>query len=107
MTIILLYRENNKSPLTFTQHLQWIIARHNPNVDFNQDFFKGSVVLKFLSRLNFAQIASEPTHIRASLLDHIYLKDDLINSHLLSSLVKSVHFSNHETEFVLKTQQNL
>ena len=86
--------------------MQWIIARHNPNVDFNQDFFKG-VVLKFLSRLNFVQIASELTHIRASLLDHIYLKDDLINSHLLSSLVKSVHSSNHETEFVLKTQQNL
>ena len=99
MSIILLNRENNASPLTFTQHLQWIIARHNPNVDFNQDFF--------LSRLNFVQIASELTHIRASLLDHIYLKDDLINSHLLSSLVKSVHFSNHETEFVLKTQQNL
>ena len=43
------------------------MARHIPSVvlgDFNEDFFKEGVVSKFLSRLNFVQIVSEPTHIR-------------------------------------------
>ena len=109
LTTVLFYRENHVSPLNYTQYVQGIIASHNPSVvlgDFN-DFFKEGVVSKCLSRLNFAQIVSEPTHIRGNLLDYIYLKDDLVNSSLFSSLVKSVYFLDHEHVVVLKTSQNL
>ena len=64
------------------------MARYNPSVvlcDFNEVFLKEGVVSKFLSRLNFVQIVSKPTHISGLLLDHTYLKDDLVNSHLFSS----------------------
>ena len=56
LTIVLLYKENNASPLNFTQYFQWIIARHNLSLvlgDFNEDFFKEGVVSKFLSRTKF------------------------------------------------------
>ena len=68
------------SPLNFTQYLQWIKVRHKPSVvlgNFNENSFKEGNVSKFLSRLNFAQILSEPTHIRGIFLGHIYVKDDL------------------------------
>ena len=43
LTIVLLYKENNASPINFTQYLQWIIARHNLSLvlgDFNEDLFQ-------------------------------------------------------------------
>ena len=85
--------------------MQWVIATHDPNVilgDFNEDFFKAGVVSNFLTQFKFTQIVTQPTHIRGSLLDHIYLKDDLKNSHLFSTLVKAAHYSDHDPVFVLK-----
>ena len=105
LTVVLLYRENHVSPLNFTQYLQWRKARHKPSVVlvyFNENLFKEVNVSKFLSRLNFVQILSEPNHIREIFLGHIYLKNDLVNSHFFSSLVKSVHFSDHEPAFFKK-----
>ena len=105
LTVVLLYRENHVSPLNFTQYLQWRKARHKPSVVlvyFNENLFKEVNVSKFLSRLNFVQILSEPNHIREIFLGHIHLKNDLVNSHFFSSLVKSVHFSDHEPAFFKK-----
>ena len=70
--------------MNYMRYMEWIIARHNPNVvlgDLNEVFFKESVLLRFLTQLSFIQTMLEPTHIRGSLFNHIYLKDDLINSH--------------------------
>ena len=43
LKVVLLYRENNVSRINYLQYMEWIIARHNPNVvlgDFNEDFLK-------------------------------------------------------------------
>ena len=87
-----------------------IIARNNSNIalgDFSKDFFKEEVISNCLSELNFSQIASQSTHIRGRLLDRVYLKNDSVNSQFFSSLVKSFHYSEHETVFVLTDTINV
>ena len=77
LTIVLLYRKNNVSPLNFTQYLQWIIARHNPSIvlgDFNEDFFKEGVVSKFLSRIKFCSncIRANSYQRKITFISHLF-----------------------------------
>ena len=56
LTVTLLCRENNVSPMNYMRYMEWIIARHNPNVvlgDLNEVFSKESVLLRFLTLLSF------------------------------------------------------
>ena len=41
-------------------------------------------------------VVNEPTHIDGALLDHVYVKKELVNSFKITTLVKNVYFSDHD-----------
>jgi len=63
--------------------------------DFNVNAFsKGNFFLDFLT--DYTQIVTEPTHISGSLIDHVYVHENLSNNFDVQIVVKNVYFSDHD-----------
>ena len=45
---------------------------------------------------NYKMIATSPTHISGSLLDHIYVLEDFYKNFKVTNYIKSAYFSDHE-----------
>ena len=59
-------------------------------------------VFEYLS--DYQLVINEPTHISGSLIDHVYVKKEVINEVEVSAFVKSVYFSDHDA-IKLRLQQ--
>ena len=99
--IMLLYRKNG----TKTQDLIYLIEHMVSQVsdklhiilgDFNLDAFKSEndPVRELLS--NYKLIVDEPTHLSGSLLDHVYVRNDVMENLSVECIIKSIFFSDHD-----------
>ena len=100
VNIILLYRKNSLSANDLFYMLNNLINDdfdiHIILGDFNINAFteNNNYVFEYLS--DYQLVINEPTHISGSLLDHVYVKKDVINEVEVSALVKNVYFSDHD-----------
>ena len=102
LNILLLYRKNKSA----IQELVYLIQHMNSHVenevhiilgDFNIDGFsnKNTELREILNQ--YKLIVDEPTHLSGSLLDHVYIRKDVLE--LVSSIkciVKCIFFSDHD-----------
>ena len=73
-----------------TRHVDIILGDFNINV-------LGKPVAKLSSALgNFIQIVKEPTHLSGSLIDHVYIHQDLLGNVNVKVKNFDVYFSDHD-----------
>ncbi|XP_070407786.1 uncharacterized protein [Nothobranchius furzeri] len=64
--------------------------------DFNDDILKSSVVLKIVTDRGYAQIVTDPTTERGTLIDHVYIKSKVYE---MEAVVMPTYFSDHQGIF--------
>ena len=63
--------------------------------DFNVNgFSENNYIDEFLS--DYELVVNEPTHISGSLIDHVYVRKEVLDVADVSVLVKNVYFSDHD-----------
>ena len=63
--------------------------------DFSIDYFSSRDILNEVLS-DYTMVVSEATHVDGSLLDHVYIKTNLLSTYRAQSLVKCVLFSDHD-----------
>ena len=80
-TLMLVYRKQSMHIQEFFQMLQYLLAKYSIGIiagDFNYDLLKVSQN-KFLDVFtDHVQMVNKPTHISGSLIDHVYVKNALM-----------------------------
>ena len=103
----ILYRKHSSALHLFYDNIRTLIDTYGITIllgDFNINYFDNQDVLtETLS--DFEMIVNTPTHIDGSLLDHIYLKKQLVSDFDFSSTVKSIFFSDHDVVKVKITKK--
>ena len=63
---------------------------------------EGLEVLDSLSNLlhNFELVVTSYTHLLGSLLDHVYIRTDMLEYLEIEAIIHSVHFSDHDAVHV-------
>ena len=103
ITILLLYCNNGRNTSQFIQHLENILNSNKIDVvfgDFNINYFNEIQVdtLKItMEQLNYIQTVQSPTFISGSLIDHVYIRNEMWNfSFDICTTVVPVYYSDHE-----------
>ena len=98
ISIGILYRKHANSMFDFYDNLRELVTGFDIDIllgDFNIDYFdKSSDLDDVLS--TYRMIVSKPTHIDGSLLDHMYIKKELLSYCHVASAVKCIFFSDHD-----------
>ena len=101
-TILLVYRSHKESIASFFNVLTLILSQ-NSQVDFifgdfNINALKDSKENKDLKKIlvDFKQLFDHPSHIDGGLIDHIYVKNNLLNNFKIDSLKICVNISDHD-----------
>ena len=95
--LFIVYRKNRTSLTSFydllTQMKQFNIHIFLGDFNINAQDSSNSVsqVLE-----NYQQLVQEPTHIAGAILDHVYVRNDIIGQFNIRSFVNCLHFSDHE-----------
>ena len=99
--MLVLYRKINSNIAEFagyvtdsaiTKHVDLILG------DFDEDsLLNERPITTSLQALGFAQIVSEPTHIRSACLDQIYIRNNQDNFPNFDVLLNGVYFSDHDS----------
>ena len=98
--ILLLYRKNSydrETSIYLIRHfidesdsrIHIILGDMNINALDDDNYFA-----HFLS--DYKQVVNEPTHISGTLIDHIYVHNDIFHETSVSSIIKSVYYSDHD-----------
>ena len=97
-TVGVLYRKHSSSLNLFYDHLIVLVNTYGIDIlvgDFNINYFdKQDLLNDALS--DYAMIVTTPTHIDGSLLDHIYVKNQVLADFNVRSMVKNIFFSDHD-----------
>ena len=105
LNVLLLYRSKDLHKIQFLMNLENIVSCHKIDMvigDFNINFFNESdsaQLIQIKGNYGFVQIVENATFVSAgSLLDHVYMKSDLLNSHLtkVQCNVRSIYYSDHD-----------
>ena len=103
----ILYRKHNNSLNLFYNDLTILVNSYNIHIlfgDFNIDYFgKHETLTGALSV--YAMIVTSPTHIDGSLLDHVYIKKQLLYDVDVTSIVRNVFFTGHDTVKIKMTKK--
>ena len=93
---MLFYRKNNQmaSFLHTIEHIKRQNEVHTILGDFNINIIKGNPRISIVLS-NYTQIVREPTHISGSSIDHVYIKNEFLESVNATSQIVGVHFSDH------------
>ena len=91
-----------KRAISLTQFCDWVgefvRTRHVDIIlgDFNINLLGKPVATSSSALTNFIQIVKEPTHLSGSLIDHVYIHQDLLG--IVNAEVKNfdVYFSDHD-----------
>ena len=91
-----------KRAISLTQFCDWVgefvRTRHVDIIlgDFNINLLGKLVATSSSALTNFIQIVKEPTHLSGSLIDHVYIHQDLFRN--VNAEVKNfdVYFSDHD-----------
>ena len=102
VSILLLYRKQSWSVPSFIDVLAQLL-QETSNIDIILDDFNinGLEVLDSLSNVlhNFELVTSS-THLLGSLLDHVYIRRDMLEYLEIEAIIHSVHFSDHDAVYV-------
>ena len=103
----ILYRKHNNSVNLFYNDLTVLVNSYNIHIllgDFNIDYFgKHETLTGALS--DYTMFVTCPTHIDGSLLDHVYVKKQLLYDVDVTSVVKNVFFSDHDAVKIKMTNK--
>lgn len=98
INVLLLYRKNCYSREESLYLIQHFVENETVDIllgDFNINALSGeNYFLDYLT--DYKQVVNKPTHISGSLIDHIYVRNNLFNIFDIQVLVKNVYFSDHE-----------
>ena len=99
INILLLYLTNTMQWEERLYTIQYFLSRHSDIHiifgDFNIDALNGSNrISDFLS--HYEMVVTEATHISGSLLDHVYVLRSLFEQVHITSIIKSLYFTDHE-----------
>lgn len=102
---ILLYRSNQSNSRQFADYLISLVQSKMPDVifgDFNIDFLTDSsnFLITSICMLGYEMIVTEPTHVRGSLLDHVYVRTALYNQFCCIPIIIPMYFSDHDAVIV-------
>ena len=101
--MLLVYRRNDRNIEQFIQTICYLIVDQDIHIvlgDFNiNDAHDNLARIKLLER-GFHQLIHEPTHVRGSILDHIYIRQSWEFSQSFSSIVCSNYYSDHQSVFL-------
>ncbi|KXJ13769.1 ATP-dependent DNA helicase PIF1 [Exaiptasia diaphana] len=107
INILLLYRKNGRSISQYVQNLERILNSNKIDIvfgDFNIDYFNDSEVQALntiMEQLGYIQTVDSPTFISGSLLDHVYIKNEMLNVANICTSVIPVYYSDHEAIKIL------
>ena len=96
--IILLYRKNTDAYMLLYEMLQYLLNSSNVHIligDFNIDGLARNIQLDNILS-DYIQLVKEPTHLGGSLLDHVYIRKDLLDFYDFTLSVESVFYSDHD-----------
>ena len=103
VNILLVYRKNNSNFDHFTYSIQHLLSQEENSIhiilgDFNANYLNHDNNGRKLSDLlaNYKQIITEPTHIPGSLINHVYVKETVLDQFVCCSTIKNVYFSDHD-----------
>ena len=94
-TLMLFYRKQSMPIQEFSQMLQYLVATYSIDIivgDFNYDILKVSKNKLLDIFTGHVQILNKPTHISASLIDHVYIKESLIEEFFTNATVQNIFF---------------
>ena len=98
-----MYRKNSLKLDDFIYTINHFLSQIENNIqlilgDFNYNAFKEDSSREKLSEVltDYNQIVDQPTHISGSLIDHVYIKKAFQNQIDMHSIVKNIHFSDHD-----------
>ena len=98
ISCLLLYRKNSFNREDSLYLIQHFLANEPIDIilgDFNVNALNGNnYFADYLT--DYKQVVTEPTHISGSLIDHIYIHDNLFQVVNIETLVKNVYFSDHD-----------
>ena len=101
LNIILLYRQQNLQNDDFLykiRHLRGTVDKtHIILGDFNKNYFteESDFIREYLEE-EYEMIIQEPTHISGSLIDHVYIHNDLKSLLEIKTFIHSIYFSDHD-----------
>ena len=99
--MLVLYRKINSNIAEFAGYItDSAITKHVDLIlgDFDEDsLLNERPITTSLQALGFAQIVSEPTHIRSACLDQIYIRNNQDNFPNFDALLNGVYFSDHDS----------
>ena len=98
-TLMLVYTKQSLGVQEFSQILQYLLAAYSVDIiggDFNYDLLK--VTENKLSDIfgDHVQIVNKATHISGSLIDHVYVKETLMEEFSINLTVENIYFSDHD-----------
>ena len=87
-TLIILYRKKSQSLESFHEMLRYLLETNDTDFvvgDFNIDAFNKNIHLQRVLS-NYTQLVKEPTHLSGSLLDHVYVKNSILQEYCVSTI---------------------
>ena len=109
-TMMLLYRPGSMAFEGLREVLEYLIATNTVDIiagDFNYDLFKANPdkLMDFLK--NYSQLVREATHISGSLIDHVYVRKNLLEEFNVNVKVQNVYFSDHDAVRIMITKDEV
>ena len=56
---------------------------------------------------NYTQVVKEPTHLSGSLLDHVYVKNSILQEYCVSTSMINLYFSDHDAVQLTISNRNI
>ena len=97
INLAFVYRSPSSSQVNFVNYLINIVQKNNIDIllgDFNINDIHYALLNMTLQR--FQMIVTEPTHVCGGLIDHVYLGNSFMKNKQVSSLMRSIYFSDHD-----------
>ena len=102
ISILSLYSKNGRNISQFIQNLQNILNTFKIDIvlgDFNINFLNHNEIQALhiiMEQLSYTQTVKGPTFMSGSLLDHIYIRNEMWNFSDICTSVVPVYYSDHE-----------
>ena len=100
--MLLLYRKNSQNLDNFYEYLLQVTALQSFDIilgDFNINALeKNTQIFQILS--NYIQVVTEPTQISGALLDHVFIRKQIMQDFDVQNIVITTHFSDHDAVFL-------
>ena len=106
---MLVYRVQEMSIDEFCHNLEYLITTNEVDFrDFNYDLLKTPSTIKLLEYLiDYVQLVEQATHISGSLIDHVYVKKNILEELHVDVNVQNIFFSDHDAVRIVLTNDQI